>query len=185
LLPVKTLIGLAICVSARRGISIKYCDENNVHWRTLISAVLILMLLPLSSLAAVCGVNCRTNGMPDMAMNAPSPHAGQNAGPGAHHHHESTPGSDPDVISITSVSHQLVASLACCAGLLPTLTSPCVTAQNDLLKEQPVSKCGRNSGIVQSQVSDLLPFFKERLNRHSIPLSSMPSNLSESLSLRI
>ena len=165
------------------GISIKCSNEKHVHWRNLISAVLILVLLPISSIAAVCNITCRTNGMPNMAMTSLPPQAGQ--GLPAHHHHEITPNSDSNVVAIASLSHQLLASHACCNGLLPTLASPCVKSQDNTLQEQTVvSKSGRDSGIVQNHVSDLF-LFKEDLSRYSIQLASAPPALSHSLSLRI
>jgi hypothetical protein len=156
-----------------------------VHWRTLISAVLILLLLPLSSLAAVCGVNCRTRGMPDMPMDSAALHTNNASGSATQHHHETKPASDPDVMSIAAVSHQVSSCHACCTGLLPTLTSPCVRSQNSALQEQAiVSNYGRNAVIVRSQVLDLF-VFREDLSRDSISPASTPQVHSYSLTLRI
>lgn len=156
-----------------------------MHWRTLISAVLILLLLPLSSLAAVCDVNCRTRGMPNMPMGSAALHTSNASGSATQHHHETKPASDPDVISIAAVSHQVSSSHACCTGLLPTLTSPCVKSQNSALQEQTVvSNCGRNAVIARSQVFDLF-VFREDMSRDSISPTSTPQFHSYSLTLRI
>lgn len=156
-----------------------------MHLRTVISAVLILLLLPVSSVAAVCDMNCRTNGMPDIAMKSMSPDAGQAPGPAAHHHHQIPTGSARSVASTAVVAHQHFASHACCSGLLPRLNSPCVKSQNNAVQEQAVApKCGLDSGIMQNQVSGLL-LFTETLSRNSIPLPSAPSAFFHSLALRI
>jgi hypothetical protein len=179
------VVGLTTCSSQEEVLASIPATTSNVHWRTLISAVLILVLLPISSLAAVCDVNCRTNGMRSMAMNLRSPHTGQNARPVVQHHHEITPDSDPNVVSIAAVSHQVLASHACCNGLERTQISPCVRSENNTLQEQTlVSRCGRNSGIVRNHVSDLF-VFKENLSRDSIPLASVPPAFFHSLTLRI
>jgi hypothetical protein len=177
------------CASQDEVLASNTATESNVHWRTLISAVLILVLLPISSVAAVCDMNCRTNGMPSMAMHSMSRHAGHRTSPATQHHHQLASDSNPNAIA--AVSYQVLASHACCNGLLRTLTSPCSRSQNNTLQEQIVApKWSPNPGIVQTQVSGLLLFkenliFKDCLSRNSIPLASVPPALSHSLSLRI
>jgi hypothetical protein len=180
------------CASQDEVLASNTATESNVHWRTLITAVLILVLLPISSIAAVCEVNCRTNGMSKMAMSSVPPHTSHNAGlPAAQHHHGIAPNSEPNVVAPAALPHQLLAGHACCNALLPTLTSPCVKSQNNTLQEQIVAaKWSPTFRIVQAQVSGLLLFkeyliFKEYLSRNSIPLASVPLALSHSLSLRI
>ena len=151
-----------------------------MRWRTLISAVLILALLPISSVAAVCALNCRTNGMPSMAMESMSRHGGHNAS--ATHHHETTSDSDPN--SIAAVSHQFLASHACCSDPLPTQNSPCVGFQDYRLQDQTVvPKCG-DFAIVQQHVTGRF-VLKEPFSRDSIPLTSIPPAVSHSGTLRI
>lgn len=163
------------------GISIKYCDEN-VHWRPLISTVLILVLLSISSSAAVCVVTCRTNGMQSMAMNSLSPHAGHNSAPAAHHHHEITSDSHRNVVA--AASHQFLTSHTCCSGVLPTLTSSCLRSQNNTLQERTVAPTCAASGIVQHHVTCRL-VSKETFRRRSIPPASVLHAFSHSLTLRI
>jgi hypothetical protein len=171
-----------ICVSAAESITIEHCGDNNVHWRTLISAVLILVLLSLSSAAPVCDVQCRTSGMPGMKMNSGSPHVGS----AAQHHHQITPDSDdPDAGSIAPVSQLLFAKNACCVGLLPTLTIPCVKPQNNTFEKQFVApKWNPDSGRVQNQLAGL-SLFQESLNPDSTTPAAVPPVVSHSLTLRI
>lgn len=152
-----------------------------MHSRTLISAVVMLALLPISSIRAVCEVNCRAHGMPNMVMDSPLPHSDHNARAAAHHHHEITSDSGPNAIA--AVSDRFLASHACCSGFLPTLTSPCLRSQNST-QERTVAPKSDNSSIVQLCVSGLF-VFKDTFSRNSIPSPADPPAFPHAFSLRI
>jgi hypothetical protein len=140
-----------------------------------------LALLPISSVAAVCALNCRTNGMPSMPMESMSRHGSHNARAAAHHHHEITSDSGPKATA--AVSDQFSASHACCSSFLPTLTSPCLRSQNSTQEQTVAPKCN-NSSIVQLCVSRLF-VFKNTFSRNSISSPADPPAFSHAFSLRI
>jgi hypothetical protein len=103
-----------------------------VYLRTVISTLLLLALLPISSVAAICDLSCRKAAMPAMVtMSEGSLHAAHRISSGAHHHDSSLTTehlrSETDARD-TADSRQVSGSHGCCAGIPLTLSSPCATS---------------------------------------------------------
>jgi len=132
-----------------------------VHWRTFISALLVLALLPISPFAAICDLNCRTVTTAAMAMNSPGlRRAVHDASPRPSRHHHSSgqtrqPATDAGFLSATD--HALRSdNQQCCYDSQAGVSSSCAPLRlNDLQVKTAGPKLGDNSAILRTRASAL------------------------------
>lgn len=147
-----------------------------MHWRTVISGLVIMALLPVSSLAAICNTSCRMTAMP-----ARSTHTAEIA---IHHHHRA-PGTMPQaqVGTVPGTPHQLLPDHKCCNDSTPEISGPCLTSETNDLQEQTSSpRFFAGFGVVQNHNTLIT---KDDLNQRAPSLAMALSPSSRSLTLRI
>jgi len=147
-----------------------------MHLRTIISALLIAALLPVSAFAGICDVNCRTAAMAAITVQ-PAPkmtHA-------VHHHHSSNETmNSPNRTIAQGSSQQHSVSHGCCKGSGVSLANACLMPKSSAVQAQRVSpKSGPELASMQTFVAEL-PAITEHLHRRvpktfsSSPLESFP-----------
>jgi hypothetical protein len=160
---------------------------NGVPGRTFISAFLISTLLPISSFAAICDLNCR-GAAPMMAMSSQGlGHAAHDKTSGAQHHRHlstETGHSMPDA-DVTSASghHQVSDSHQCCDAT--RLSNPCaMPRQNEPQEQTATPRFGDDPAVVQAQVH-VLAVIIEGVSPALAAEKLAPSPPAHSLTLRI
>ena len=149
-----------LCASLQRRINIK-AVRDHVLLRTLISIVLLVTLLPVSSPAGICDVNCHTSALSSATArsSADTVHASH------HHHHPSHDmmASEHETTGHASSAHHSV-SHRCCKDNGPVVCDPCSIPKSSALQEQRISpKSGRELITVQA-FSIHWPRIAEHLN---------------------
>lgn len=146
-----------------------------MHLRTFISTVLISALMPLSSLAGICEINCRM-----LAMASPVVQPSADAAHADHHHSHDMmmPSGNGTAGQASSTPRSM--DHRCCNQSRATLSNPCSISMSNDLQEQRVSpKSGQELATVQTLIPDS-PRIRQHLNRRSsaklfdTPVSSLP-----------
>src|SRR5204863_9015826 len=125
--------GSKICTSWSMALTSNSSSTKIVHSQTVISAFLIVALLPITSLAAVCNVNCE---MQDRHVNHP---ASSNAAPSqipAQHHHSSSEITSTNNTSLQAGLHGVSSGHGCCNDSGRKLSSVCQSQLNSVKQEQ-------------------------------------------------
>ena len=125
----------------------------SVYLRTVISTLLILALMPISSVAAICDLNCQKAAMPAMTMSSEDPgHAAHRASSAAHHHH-SSPARELLRYDASNAAdpHQVSDSHGCCDGISLTLSSPCATSLQESQVRTASPQFDSKSATAQAQ----------------------------------
>jgi hypothetical protein len=161
-----------------------------VHWRTFISAILVLALLPISPFAAICDLNCRTLAMATMAMNSPGlRHAVHDASPRpSQHHHSSSPTKQPapDAGFVSATDRgQVSDNHQCCYYGQAGVSSSCVPSRlNDWQVKTAGPDLGDKFAIVQARAS-ALALIIQPVNHSPTAQVCTSGPASHSLTLRI
>ena len=161
-----------------------------MHWRTFISALLVLALLPISPFAAICDLNCRTVAMGKMTMNSPGlRHAVHDASPQpSQHHHASgqTKQPAPDAGFASATNHGRVSdNHRCCYDSQTRVSSSCAPARLNNLQEKTAGpKLGDNFAIERGRAS-ALALMIQPVNHSPTAEVCSSSTASHSLTLRI
>lgn len=161
-----------------------------MYWRSLISGLLILVLMPAWSLAAGCGFSCRAIAGADRPANSSSPAHARHGAEAAlqHHHHEygvMNVAAEPHAARVTTSDHQHFASRACCRGTGASFFTSCVTPQGSGFEERRLApKYNDSLDVVQSRAPAFLSIERGR-NRHSSPHDQRSTICSPSPILRI
>lgn len=135
---------------------------SNVYCRAFITTVLVVLLLPVSSLAAICDLNCRNAAMHGMGTNSPAwRHAGHQvpSEPSQHHHHASAEAqrSAPEADVTTAVDHgRISGSHQCCYGRQRGVSGYCRTLRANESRTV-VPRFANNPPVVHGQAT--LPVF--------------------------
>ena len=181
------LIGKRLFCCGLRVSGINICIELDMHWRSLISGLLILVLMPAWSLAASCDFYCRATTAPtNSSVLAHAPHIARPAI--QHHHHPDgmvNAAAQDQVAQAASNGHQLFGSRTCCRGTGTRLSMSCVTPQQSVLQEARLAQNGNdNSEVVQSRPPAFRLIEQDR-NRPSSPHDERSTVCSPSPILRI
>ena len=147
----------------------------DVHLRNFISAFLIVALLPVSSLAGICNVNCDMSAKPVITVQTSIAqlHA-------AHRHHSSHEMMAPGQATAGSTQHSI--SHRCCNQNEPMFSRLCSMPKNNLLQEQRVSpKSGQDLATGRASVVDQ-PRIGQHLNWRA-PTKPLISSALNSLPL--
>lgn len=161
-----------------------------MHWRSLISGLLILVLMPAWSLAAGCDFYCRAIAAADRPAKSSSPAHALHGGEAAlqHHHHEygmMDVAAEPHAVGVTASDHQHFASRTCCKGTGASFSTSCMTHQRSGFEERRLApKYNDNLDVVQSGAPAFLSIEQGR-NRRSSPQDQRSTVCSPSPILRI
>lgn len=156
--------------------------------RIIISALLVLVLLSLSSFGAICKLDCRSAVMPKpMAMSSMERTSAYTVAVISHHqHHHSKVRQVPlnsETIIAAEMPQETVASQACCSS--NQTVSSCVARNQNVLQEPTTGpKVDVNSAIVRTHAFATLPIIKS-LGQTFAPRTSVRHETPSSLTLRI
>jgi hypothetical protein len=160
-----------------------------VHWRTFISALLVLALLPISPLAGICDLNCRIVARATMAMNSPGVrHTVHDASPRpSQHDHSSgqTKQAARDAGFVSATNHGKVSgNHQCCYDSQAGVSRSCAPSRlNDLQVKIGGPKLGDNDATVRRACAPALMI--QPVNQCPAADACTSSPASHSLTLRI
>lgn len=159
-------------------------------WRSLISGLLILVLLPAWSLAAGCDFYCRAIAAAERPANSSShAHARHRAEAALqHHHHEyglMKVTAEAEGERVATNDHRHFGSRTCCKGTGASLSTSCVTPQRSGFEERKLAPKYHDSlDVVQSRAPAFLSI-EQGSNPRTSPHDQRSTVCSTSPILRI
>lgn len=153
------------CIPQSRGFSISASDRRILRMRTVTSALLVLALLPISSFATICELNCRA------ATTSAGQQPSNQAAAAGHHQH--------------AASDRTMAGHACCPGARTINSASCPAPDQSAVQPQTTNaKFAFDCGVVEDRAL-LLPSTFPDQSRTEASITIFRETSLSSLPLRI
>ena len=148
--------------------------------RAVISGVLILMLTPVSSLAAICHLSCAMR--PESPRHSSATHLGE-ARHAAHHHHTDFENTG-HAGAVNAVPQRVASGHACCNADQSAFSPACLTLRSSSFSRSIITT-GLSTTVALPATAAMASAANERSRRHAPGNTHLLASLSRSIPLRI